>query len=249
MSTYCLRYAVQRPITIRDFNELLRDLRAKGHRTFPCSSDNGRIEFVMHARRTDVRWNSHCEYGSISLSIDKESGEFAGDPDRVLFMPDEKTAYWHRSREFSVSLVSSLEDDPFTAQEIQDTKECLVRCFGLLDNVIYNRSQKACKFTEDIIATDKEEDVNMFVGYDYNKALKEWTQESEEGPDAVKTFECWICQHRYPWWLYARDCEYDCFHNTLSLYVNGKVPCCEKCKIEITWGVPRRSKPAKRGRN
>jgi len=90
-----------------------------------------------------------------------------------------------------------------------------------------------------VLPQDTEKNINMFLGYKYKEKMYQWTKKREDPHlDSVidRWFECWKCKK-------LRDCtqfqsthsgEREMFFQLLSAYVQGKLPCCTGCVLELT---------------
>ncbi len=237
------KFALQRDVKLGDVNTLLTHLRFRGHDV--TIKDECTIQFVHGRAEKLVHWFSCASYNEPSVPRLDDTGEsITDDLDRMLFEVAVDQPRWHADNGFFVSLSCEPGTYCFSDWEKRDIHEGVLMNFALVDNVIYNRSQKDVPETEDVLRTDSDLEINVFVGYDFKQALADYTVPDEDACpshffDACQ-LACWRCGEYNHHVSYARGTEYDCFTDVLGDYVVGDALCCEDCREKITRGAPRK---------
>ena len=237
------KFALARPIKLSDVNSLLVHLRLRGHSV--ALKDDCTIELVRDGVEKRVHWFAFSSYNEPCVpQLDDAGDSIIGDLERTLFEVAAGKPRWHADNCFHVSLSYESLTDCFSAREKRDIHEGVLLSFGVVDNVIHNRSEKDVPETEDVLRTDSDTEINIFVGYDFQQALADYTVADEEVCpsrffDACQ-LQCWRCGEYHHHEAYNRGTEYDCFTDTLRDYVVGDALCCEDCRDKITRGAPQK---------
>jgi hypothetical protein len=238
-----LKFALTRDLTLADVVALRNSLNFKGYNTTLLDRCEGGIDFSEDgAGRKDVRFgNGLLGIGASGLNLDLDTMQFVGPLDTVVARHAALSPSFHASNE----LLAYLKYD-FSKTESLDIVECLVHCFGVLPDAIYNRGQWDSDSAR-ITASDNANVVNIFLGFDLKSALSKWTVAIARWPDVMeeRLFRCWKCKSKCPYnsFSHARATHVDpysgcgqetTFYGLLGSFEFGRYRCCDNCYRQLT---------------
>jgi len=203
-----------RPIVARDL-EGLRDRLRAGDGGAWLIQRGGLFCERAGAERASVRlwYMGHAD--SADRALDSLNNHV--DADAVIFQADPQLEYDHY---LGIEISADLAD-------LQKIRSACIDSLGVVDNVIANRGAREPS------STDTPDQINLWLGFDYERAVHRWTflytPLADECPTGRRCFKCWRCGE-------LRDAsEFGCgFYGVLAEYVDGRVRCCDECVERLT---------------
>ena len=206
------RFAARSPIRMSDMHRWRKTFLEQG-RTLKFSSKNS-----LHYEGIDTPALSVCFFAS-SIDTHFENGVIKGAYCEI-FKPMSHSEIWHQTNR--IELIIAEDTDDFRDEEIPGLLFHFAACLNLVEDVIYNRNQQECPYTD----TDFQR--SIFCGFDYKKEKEKWSLALVTTPTTVSTrlFKCWKCMDL------KMACEFGkkSFAKVLSSYVNKSVVCCRDCR-------------------
>ena len=138
---------------------------------------------------------------------------------------------WHRDNTIGIKL-KELGIEKFSEDERCDVREGMMKCMGVIDNVIYNRTKE--RFV--VLSGDDSRHVNIFLEFDRERELQRWTVVSPHDPDTEeqRLFQCWRCKEDKSEHQFDVNEESNSFYIVLEGFVTSNVTCCLDCAYEVT---------------
>jgi hypothetical protein len=221
------RFTLTRSILFSDLLALLEFLVSKGHGVALLKPHQGGIDFSPQQRGgKDLRWGGFSDIG-----LDASGQNFVHNPSTIarhylMGLPE-----WHRDNTIGITL-KELGIEKFSEDERCDIREGMVKCMGVIDNVIYNRT--SWRFV--VLSEDDSRDVDIFLEFDRERELQRWTVASPDDPDTEeeRLFQCWRCKEDKAEFQFDVNEESNSFYIVLEGFVTSNVPCCLDCAYEVT---------------
>jgi hypothetical protein len=172
----------------------------------------------------DLRW---C--GFSGTGVDATSENFVHNPSTIARQYLVGSPEWHRDNTMQIDFFGF---EKFSEDERCDIREGMVKCMGVIDNVIYNRTKE--RFV--VLSEDESRYVDIFLEFDRERELQRWTVASPHDPDneEERLFQCWRCKEDKAEFQFDVDEESNSFYIVLEGFVTSNVTCCLDCAYEVT---------------
>jgi hypothetical protein len=221
------RFTLTRSILLSDLLALRDFLISKGHAVALLKRNQGGIDFSPQQRGgKDLRWGDFSAIG-----LDATGQNFVHNPSTIarhylMGLPE-----WHRDNTIGIKL-KELGIEKFSEDERCDVREGMMKCMGVIDNVIYNRTKE--RFV--VLSGDDSRYVDIFLEFDRERELQRWTVASPGYPDTEeeRLFQCWRCKEDKAEFQFDVDEESNSFYIVLDGFVTSNVTCCLDCAYEVT---------------
>jgi hypothetical protein len=238
-----------RELALKDMLVLRDGLLAKGYDVTLLDRCEGGIDFGGNTGlEKDLRFTRGLkDIGAGGHYLDPETLQFAAPLETVIAQFASSSPPFCESNELRLKLKSG-----FSRKEIGDVQECVERVFGAVPDVIYNRRFDDCS----VVRTsndDSPDNVNIYLGFDLEKAVGRWTTPRPEWPNirVERLFKCWNCKSRKPCSSFSHakashfdeyDLKFGCdewgdttFFGLLGRFHLGhEYPCCDICYSKLT---------------
>ena len=221
------RFTLTRSILLSDLLAFRDFLISKGHEVAFLKRCKGGIDFSPRQRGgKDLRW-----HGFIDIGLDAMRQNFVHTPSTIARQYLVGLPEWHRDNNIRINL-KELGIDKFSDEERGDIREGMVSCLGVIDNVIFNRTEK--RFV--VLPDDESRYVDIFLEFVGAKEIRRWTIASTHFPLIVeeRLFQCWRCKEDKENYCFDVDEEGDSFYTVLECFVNSTAPCCDCCAYQLT---------------
>ena len=206
------RFTLTRSILLSDLLTFRDFLVSKGHEVGLLNRHEGGIDFSPQQEGgKDLRWDGFSAIGTIAREYLKGLPE------------------WHRDNNMRIKFFGF---EKFSEDERCDIREGMVKCMGVIDNVIYNRTKE--RFV--VLSEDESRYVDIFLEFDRERELQRWTVASPHDPDTEeeRLFQCWRCKEDKAEFQFDVNEESNSFYIVLEGFVTSNVPCCLDCAYEVT---------------
>ena len=206
-------------VTFRDF------LESKGYEVVFLDRCEGGIDFSpKQAGGKDLRWDAFSAIGR-----DESGQNFVQHPSTIAREYLEGLPEWHRDNTMRIKFFGI---EKFSEDERCDIREGMVKCMGVIDNVIYNRTKE--RFV--VLSEDESRYVDIFLEFDRERELQRWTVASPHDPDTEeeRLFQCWRCKEDKAEFQFDVNEESNSFYILLECFVTSNAPCCDGCAYQLT---------------
>ena len=238
------RFTLTRSILLSDLLVFRNLLISKGHEVAlskPC-----KVGIDFSSRRSGSKYLSLC--GFSDTGVDATCENLVHDPSTIVRQYVVGSPEWHRDNNIDMKL-RGIGIDKFSEEEKRDIREGMVSCLGVIDNVIFNRTEN--RFF--VLPEDESRYVDIFLEFD----IRRWTIASKDWPTQLeeRLFQCWRCKEDKPkyffevvdyevsnccclvifsmhgYLVYVQD---PSFYQFLRFFVTSDAPCCDECAFELT---------------
>jgi hypothetical protein len=224
------RFTLTRSILLSDLLAFRDFLISKGHEVAlskRCKRAGGLDFSPPQSGGKYLRW---CHFSN--TGVDATCENFVHNPSTIVHQYLGGSPEWYWTNSISIRLMG-IWNDKFSEKERRDIREGMVSCLGVIDNVIFNRTEN--RFV--VLPEDESRYVDIFLEFDGAEEIRRWTIASTRFPLLVeeRLFQCWHCKKDKP------ECSFDVeevedpsFYNVLECFVNSDAPCCCDCATELT---------------
>ena len=218
------RFTLTRSILLSDLLAFRDFLISKGHEVALSKPCKGSIDFSPRRRGSkDLRWCGFSDTG-----VDATCENFVHNPSTIARQYLVGSPEWHRDNSIDIKL-RGIGIDKFSEEERRDIREGMVSCLGVIDNVIFNRTEN--RFV--VLPEDESRYVDIFLEFE----IRRWTIASTDFPLELdeRLFQCWRCKEdKSKYYFDVVEVEDPSFYEFLKYFVTSDAPCCNDCAIELT---------------
>ena len=250
-----LKFALTRDVTSADVVALRDALNIEGYNTTLLDRSEGGVDFSKSPEvRKDLRFgNSLRGIGTRDRQLMADTLQFAGPMDRIVKKHAAASPPFSAGNE----LRAYLKYD-FSEAESLDVVECMLQCFGVVPDTIYNRGEWVGDCAR-IAASDSASDINLFLGFELASALSKWTVAEARWPNVLeeRLFGCWKCKSREPYFSFSharatheeRVPHETTFYGLLGCFERGQRVCCDNCYLDLTRCKTSKTRPPRKRRH
>ena len=239
-----LAVALTKDILVSYVDDLLAALVSRGYNVSLLRRCEGGIDFS----------NAANHESSTRISAVRKDLRFAGTKRILGDLLNHSTLTWKEGTRMDTVVLSFNGNKPcydstnqlivnlsygFSTSECKDVLTCLLKCFHLYPDSIFNRARLE-RIAPQILSADTSHEVNIFLGYNSDEATTTWTIPSPD-PWLERLFPCWKCKgySEYYNFMHSRA-SHDgsrgetTFYGLLGLFVHRQFPCCQSCYRDLT---------------